>query len=252
MKDFYLDERALAAYFEKDWADHFHSLPMVFAPFNTSEVYSDYHERLGDLIAKSGVHPQSLLEVGSALGRTYFEVCKKLKSLKVATLIEPSAHLAAGFKSIFSGAELVSIPTLKGNVDLQMVKMDTRPVQTACAGVDVALLQSDYQSLSKSLGPFELTICSNVIDQCREPEQLVEFLKNSTAVGGTLVLSCTYQWQTKYIGNAVKQIKDINDLFGNEWQRLAETNIPFQLRANERHWKKFLSHILILNKIEHA
>ncbi len=235
-KDFYLDERALAAYFEKDWFDHVtEPAPFSFAPYGASQFYSDYHERLIELLAaKLGkTAPKTLLEVGSSLGRTFFEVCRKIKSVKSATLIEPSEHLAAGFDKIFSGGE---------------TRLETRPIRTACTGVEVSLIQSPFQTL-KPLGTFDLVICSNVIDQCQDPEKLVELLKRAAAPNGVLALTCTYQWQTKYIGNATKQIQNINDLFGADWERLGEANIPFQVRANERHWLKFLSHALILRQI---
>ncbi|MGZ3724085.1 MAG: methyltransferase domain-containing protein, partial [Bdellovibrionales bacterium] len=126
---------------------------------------------------------------------------------------------------------------------------NTREIQAVAARVSFKRLESPFQQLPADIGDFDLVICSNVIDQCKEPERLVEILKKSTRDGGVLALSCSYQWQEKYIGNAVEQILNIKDLFGTGWEVLGEANLPFQFRKYERYWMNFLSHVLILKKL---
>ena len=99
-----------------------------------------------------------------------------------------------------------------------------------------------FEELSADLGCFDLVLCSNVIDQCFAPRDLVRVLQKSTAPGGVLTMTCTYQWNDKYIGNASEPINDIQELFDSEWVVLGETNIPFHVRVCERYWKTFLSH----------
>ena len=55
-----------------------------------------------------------MLEVGSSLGRTFFEVCKRIQSMQSATLIEPSQNLFTTFDKIFAGAEAATVSILKG------------------------------------------------------------------------------------------------------------------------------------------
>ena len=88
-----------------------------------------------------------------------------------------------------------------------------------------------------------------MIYQCQYHLKLVDFLKTSVNPDGILVLSCTYQWQNKYIGNAGYQIKDINELFDSRWLQLNQTNLPFQCRVNERHWMNFMSHVGVFQKL---
>ncbi len=254
MADFYLNDRSLAAYVEKDWADHFaEDMKFAFAPYETSHLYSDYHERSVELLAqvlrKSGVEPLNMLEVGSSLGRTFFEICRKVSSVKSATLLEPSQNLASTFNKIFLDPGDHRFPILKGNVQMSERRLPIEDIRAACRDVEFTCLNSTFQEARLSSGAFDLVICSNVIDQCKDPELLVKFLKASLAAGGTLLLSCTYQWQNKYIGNASKQIMNIHDLFGAEWRSLAEANIPFSVRVFERHWLSFLSHVIVFQKI---
>lgn len=275
-KDFYLNDRSLAGYVEKDWFDHILTSnkrkPMFeFAPFEARTRYSNYHEQLVEFLAsalsREGSQPRRMLEVGSALGRTLFEVGKRIEFVRSATLIEPSLNLFSVFKRIFEreveggvvrkpadeGAGevegLTTVSILKGNLELDEVLFDMRPIQAACSKIDISSFNLPFQKMTQDLGLFDLVICSNVIDQCEDHFQLVEFLQRSTAPGGILVLSCTYQWQDKYIGNAPVKIKDINELFSAEWKLLGETNLPFEIRTSERHWMGFLSHAVIYQRL---
>lgn len=250
-KDFYLNDRALCGYLEKDWFDHIlasnaRKPVFEFAPFDPDLLYSNYHERLIAFLAaalkKEGAAPRRLLEVGSSLGRTFFETCCRIPSVEAATLIEPSQNLHALFKKLFASDGVPTVSILKGNLETDEVLLDTQPIRGPCAGVEITSLNLPFQKIASDLGQFDLTICSNVIDQCADHMQLVDFLQRSVAPGGTLLLTCTYQWNDKYIGNAPIKIKDINQLFDARWKPIGETNLPFQVRVYERYWMSFLSH----------
>ena len=251
-KDFYLNERALASYLEKDWADHFtdwqseSSKQFAFKPFDRSRLYCAYHEKLVEVIAnqalKLSFRPVKVLEVGSSLGRTFFEVCQRFETLRSACLVEPSQNLHGAFQKIFKGKGQQSFSTLKGNAETHIRAISTAPIQALCAHVDWTCLNSSFQTLNCAKEAFDLVICSNVIDQCHEPLELIRFLKSSTAKNGLLVLSCTYQWQDKYLGNAGVIIQNITDLFLHDWHLVHEIDIPFYFRVNERYWMSFLSH----------
>ncbi len=252
MKDFYLDDRALAAYVEKDWADRL--LPVRsafhFPAFDMNLLYSPYHEALANFVASLVAKaPRTYLEVGSALGRTWLEMCQRFSQLERATLIEPSENLSSTFAKIFNlaGEEPVTLKILRGHYDFADAFLPAKAIRQACADIEVSHLHQSYEEVDEnSLGMFDLVVCSNVLDQCADPHRLVELLQNRVAPGGILVLSCTYQWSAKYLGNApVRPIRDINDLFSSTWALLGETNLPFQVRVNERYWKAFLSHVVI-------
>jgi len=101
-RDFYIDQRWLAAYFEKDWLDQVlaqdRGLKFEFPPFPEGLLYSRYHEDFAELLRQAigPARPARLLEVGSSLGRTFYEVCRRMPELREATLVEPSQNLARG------------------------------------------------------------------------------------------------------------------------------------------------------------
>jgi len=250
VKDFYLPDRALHAYLEKDWFDHIEratgKTEFTFAPFPAQQLYCDYHEKfvgfLKDELTRANLQPESVLEIGSALGRTFYELAINMKSVRKATLVEPSKNMLSLFNRIFSWPDDSPLTILKGNVDTAQVKLNTDPIRKAVEGIEVTTLNSPFADLKLGGQKFDLVICSNVIDQCVDPLKLADMLKAHCAPGGVVLLSCTYQWQQKYIGNAGHQIRDINELFGSGWKPLGQTNIPFQVRVYERHWLSFLSH----------
>jgi hypothetical protein len=142
----------------------------------------------------------------------------------------------------------VEFNILKGLADTEVVRLNTSKIRKACARVETKVLNREFAAIENDMEAFPLVICSNVIDQSKNPLALVELLKRSTELKGYLLLSCTYQWQDKYVGNAAPRIKDINELFGAGWKKCGETNIPFQVRVNERHWMTFLSHVTVQQK----
>lgn len=257
-KDFYIDKRWLASYFEKDWSDKFlpqqSSVPFQFAPFSAEKLYSPYHEEFVGFVSatlqKSNLKPQQMLEVGSSVGRTFYEVARSVDSIRKAVLVEPSQNLANTFTSLFESTGAVSYPFLLGNSELSEIQFDAADIQKSSAHIERTLLNKPFADVGAELPVFDLVLCSNVIDQCENPNSLVQFLSDQTAKGGALALSCSYQWNDKYIDKNEKRIENINDLFdGQKWQHLGETNIEFKCRRSERHWVTFLSHVAVFKKI---
>lgn len=255
-KDFYLDERWLAAYFEKDWADHVFKeiqpgqFGFEYPQFDSMKLYSNYHREFVDFLASKidpEIKPDSLLEIGSSLGRTFYELCNQIPTLTSATLLEPSQMLADCFSKIFSGRAISAFPMLLGNRELQNIEVDTRAIGKSCGRVKFSLLNSQFQDIDSGK-TFDLVVCSNVIDQCHNPLELIEVLKNSTKAGGILALSCTYQWNDKYLEASKQNITNVANYFGKGWSMLGEKDIEFKVRRSERHWMTFLSHAIVLKK----
>ena len=116
--DFYnIDQRWLASYFEMEWFDHLiqqggdRHLKTLFPKFPSHFLYGEYHEKfvefLVQTLSRSECAPKNLLEVGSSLGRIFYEICKSLNNIQSATLVEPSQNFFQHFKK--STARLVCL-----------------------------------------------------------------------------------------------------------------------------------------------
>jgi SAM-dependent methyltransferase len=255
--DFYLpNRRALAQYFEKDWFDHALAQGCVpafdFTPSDPMSFYSDSHEKVSAFLAGAirdrSLAPERLLEVGAALGRGFYELYRRTPSVRAATLVEPSQGLAGAFETLFLRPGLHRYPVLSGLEGLVEVGFDSTHLAASVQGVQVSLLNTGHEHLDVPPGTFDLVTCFNVLSQCHEPLALVELLKRATAPRGILALSCTYGWNSKFVGTGALPTKNINTLFGGGWTHVDETNVEFKLRKYERHWWQFLSHVTVFQK----
>lgn len=61
-----------------------------------------------------GAAPHSLLEIGSSLGRTYYELTTRFPSIELADLIEPSENLRNAFQCIFQN-QVAEFHSIYGN-----------------------------------------------------------------------------------------------------------------------------------------
>lgn len=253
--DFYhIDDRRLAAYFEKEWFDQViaqgldRSFKTEFPRFPSQALYCDYHEKFVAFVqqhlAAQDLQPKALLEVGASLGRTFYEVCRRIPSIRQATLLEPSRKFREAFDQLFAQNGIAELPVLSGNRGVSHVRLNPEAIRKECSHVDYRLVGHCYED-AKGLPAHDLVLCSNVIDQCAEPRKLVEFLQNHTAPGGVLALSCTYQWKKNFVDLKQDFIPDVKELFGPDWRLLGETELEYRVRGNERHWLTFMSQVLV-------
>jgi hypothetical protein len=131
---------------------------------------------------------------------------------------------------------------------LTEIEFNTQAVRSECAPVSRKLINLPYENLSDELLPHDLVICSNVIDQCKQPRSLVELLKRKTAKNGYIALSCTYQWNDKHVQDPSDLLTDVTRLFGGGWKLIGETDIEFKCRRAERFWQTFLSHVVVYSR----
>lgn len=211
-----------------------------FPKFDPNLIYCPYHENfisfLQSTMALSNFLPESLLEIGASLGRAFYEVCKAIPSITEATLIEPSQALAGSFQQLFSGTDS-TFPIHFGNHGVMTeTKIDTREIYALSKDVKRNLLTLPYELLPSEIIRHDLVICSNVIDQCKDPKALIQFLKDRTNLNGILALSCTYQWHENYLNPSEKPIVNVSTLFDERWELLGKTNLEYRFRRNERFW----------------
>ena len=258
--DFYLDKVAQAAYVEKDWFDWIirsgTARPgrFAFAPYDLDLLRSSDQEDFAKMIGvtQNERPPRRMLEIGSSTGRLFYELCRMFPTVEHATLVEPSRNLRDVFDKIFGRMTPAEthpyVPTLRGNGEVLEVRMDTSEARAATSAVDVRTFDLPFADLPTDLGTFDLVACANVIDQCHHPLALIDLLKRSTAPGGLVAISCTYQWQSKYRGLPTDPIRHLDQLFDDKWRLVGEADLPFRVRTNERHWMTFLSHACLFQK----
>jgi SAM-dependent methyltransferase len=253
MEDFYLTDRGLAGYFEAQWFDKFIEDKQIDTITSRSKqvplsfLSSPHCSQVADFIAQmaleSGVQPYSLLEVGAALGRNYYELVQRLPNLKEATLVEPSNRLMDGLKQLLIEEQRVELTYLHDVNTLNALEVENRDIVQKCAHVDLTLINQPFEhdTLQSS---FDLVVCLNVVDQCESPLSVINALKEATKVGGLMVVSCTYQWNAKHIKNEDEAVDDIKEYFAEGWRLVSEADHEYRIRFNDRFARQFLSHVV--------
>lgn len=255
-KDFYLERRGLASYFEKEWFDKYleqnDAVDFEFAKFNPKRVYSSFNQIIAQalvaLIKEKVLQPRRYLEIGPGLGRTFYEVVKETPSIEAAILVEPSENLAIALEKLFLQGKQSAFEILKGNGEFSSVLFDSSRIAQDCSHLPKIILQKTFEEAQQDLPLSNILVCLNVLDQCQNPLGLLDLIRNKTEKGGLLVTSCTFQWQKRYLGSDDIPFKDLRTQFDENWEVLAEINEPFHVRLSERCWYTFLPQVLILQK----
>lgn len=251
MDDFYVDQKSLAAYFEMQWLDKLREcgvredLVGKSGTIPDSYIFSDYTKNVACFISstvnKYSISPQTVLEVGPALGRNCYELVQSLADIDSITVVEPSVRFLSNFAKILvdgSGCDFTYIKSLN---ELGRYQFDTALLARDCNHVKFNLIDKAFgRGVVKER--YDLTICLNVLDQCESPSEIVEALKKATDNAGVAVLSCSYQWNKKHLKDESEALDDINEYFGDDWQKLSEDDHEYKIRFNERYSLLFLTH----------
>lgn len=255
-KDFYIARVGLAAYFEKDWSDLFltpEQVPFDFPAFDLKHLshQDSLHvsKTILDLLEKENQQPASYLEIGPGLGRVFYEIKTKTPSLKQARLVEPSKLLATGLTDLFKGYTKSVFPLVFGNEYLSEVTIDPSQISEQFRNFDLEIINKPFSRAKDEVASADLVMCLNVVDQCKNPAALIKLVKAKTNINGMLAISCTFLWQKKHPWSKKAPFKNLRSQFGNDWEILAEENVPFSIRVNERYWYTFLSQVLYLKRV---
>lgn len=259
--DFYLDERGLASYFECSWLDKFRELgnhtPLTSASGSIPEEFIDspFFRTVADFVFDRTREfigsPQNMLEIGPALGRTCYQTLQHFSSITNVTVVEPSKRLLDRFRELLVEGQLTSFPYIHSLREFKYIDIDSRRIADECSHVDFMLINEPMRSdtISKQ---FDLVFCLNVIDQAATPTEIVNAAMACTKIDGVLVLATTYQWSKKHLQNLEEVVNDINEYFDASWEKLAETNVDYKFRFNERFSQLFCSHVVIYKKLARA
>ncbi|WP_104401575.1 SAM-dependent methyltransferase [Vibrio penaeicida] len=259
MDDFYLEKKWLAAYFEIQWLDKLREIGIDETLENQSKfvpdsfVFSEHSKKVSTFIADTlcyiNHYPETALEVGVALGRNCYELVQRFPSIHSVTAVEPSQRFITNFKRLLIDGGQCEFPYIKGLGEQEYFQFDATPIANVCSHVDFTLIKSPFETDTVQ-DKFELCVCLNVLDQCDSPKSIVSALMDTTSLNGVLVLSCTYQWNKKHLKDESEAVDDINEYFGESWEKLSEDEVEYKLRVNERYSYLFLSHVVIYKKVK--
>ncbi len=260
MNDYYVDDRGLAMFFETHWLDVLrdHGNQSVLESksrhvsdrFIISNHFNEVAQSINNSLLINNIHPQKLLEVGSSLGRSSYEMIKAHGGIKNVTAVEPSQAFMKTYKDILLKGHKIDFTYIKSRQQLGHITFDSSPIAKVCADVKFELINKEFDSHTVD-EQFDLVVSLNVLDQCPSPNTIVNALKHSVKVGGVLCLSCTYQWNKKHLLDSSEAVNDINDYFEeNQWKCLSQHEHDYKFRFSERFSRLFSAHLVVYQKLD--
>ena len=254
-RDFYVEEKGAAAYFEREWADLIVAsgaeFGFAYPRFEPQRIACDHSARVMELLARglhaAGARPARVLEVGASVGRGAYELVRAVPSVEHLVMLEPSENLRKLCHGVLTNTGARRYPVLRG-AGLGQVEFDSEQVARAMAHVNWELRGDSFEQAGDVDPPPDLVICMNVIDQVRDPWALVSFLWRAVPPGGFLLISCTYLWRTRYLSARMPPPSNLRDAFLLGWELIEEGEVMFHGRERERAWRSYLSHTLLLRR----
>lgn len=259
-EDYYVDDIGLAMFFEIHWMDKIRELGNnahlesssrhVNDDFIVTKHFREIADCINTSLTQNDIKPHGLLEVGSALGRTSYEMIVGNKSLEKVTMVEPSKSFIDTCRDLLIEGKEVDFTYIKSRKEVASFKFDASLIAQDCQNIEFDLINQEFDDNTVS-DQYDLVICLNVLDQCPSPTTIVDALKNRVKPGGVLCLSCTYQWNKKHLLDFSETVDDINVYFSkNQWKRLSQHEHEYKFRFAERYAHVFYSHLVVYQKQE--
>jgi putative 4-mercaptohistidine N1-methyltranferase len=174
--------------------------------------------------------PRRALDLGCAVGRSSFELAKKVPEV-----------VAIDFSRVFIRAarDLAKKGSLRFPLKLEG---DQRQIATARAPSGklrkrVCFRTGDALHLP-DLGKFDLVLAANLLDRVRDPKRLLEkVLPQLVRPGGLLLLTSPYTWSEQFTPRSrwlKSSFPRIQKLLHRQFRMVRRKNLPFLLREHRR------------------
>jgi putative 4-mercaptohistidine N1-methyltranferase len=233
----YESERALREYLLFHYGAPEEALPWELDPGDGALAYPARCARLA--LDACAAPPARALDLGCAVGRTAFELARRVPEVVGVDL---SASFVAAATRLARDGELPFTFQVRGVILREAVAR-------APAGVDRSRLRfavADATDLPEALGDFDLVVLANLIDRLPDPRLCLARLAGRVRPGGTLFVSSPYTWleeftpRHRWLGASAEQpdaAAAIADALGDSFELVARHDLPFLLREHERKYQ---------------
>jgi|ERR1700733_12530747 len=254
----YESDAVAAVYLEAEWSDMlFSSNPGVSGlPFDpmTTRAAPSFYKKIADIAALSCrdllLNPRHICDVGSATGRTIYELIQRFDSIREAIAVEPALLLHQWSRRL-----LVDPPS---HLNIPVVDAWNSPNEKVVNGSVIArprqlefvtFLNSPIERLDQSVRNLDLIVCCNLLDRHPEPHNLVDMLWSRLRPGGLLVLASPLEFGIETADIPRKAVTDIGAfLTESYWRVLSVSEELYDLRLYSRKWVRYVSQVVVTTR----
>ncbi|XP_041362190.1 uncharacterized protein LOC121378153 [Gigantopelta aegis] len=184
--------------------------------------------------------PSRALDIGCAVGRSTFELSRKLDEI-------------IGIDYSYSFVETCDYLKVTGEMHYSVTdEGDLRSQLTARVHPDinrdvVTFQQGDACNLPESLGQFGVVLAANLICRLHDPLAFLNSLPRLVASGGILIITAPYTWQEEYCdknkwlggyknrnGEAVTGFSTLKKILSPTFDLVEDLDMPFFIRETAR------------------
>jgi len=187
------------------------------------------------LLSQAKNKPQRALDLGCAVGRSTFELARKV----------PQVVGIDFSRSFIQAAQQLQ---KKGRLPFDLLEEGNRSRRSLAQAPAktlrqrVSFLSGDALRLPKNLGTFDLLLAANLIDRLPHPKKfLSQVLPSLVNPGGKVLLTSPYTWTTEYTPSSLWLAHPSTDSFSAlqkilrpSFRLLDRTHLPFLLRETRR------------------
>ena len=183
------------------------------------------------LLSQSKNRPSRALDLGCAVGRSTFELARKIPEV---IGIDYSRSFIRAAKQLQKKGK-IRFPLLEEG---KITKPSFAQVSSPIARKRVCFQAGDALRIPKRLGTFDLVLAANLIDRLPNPQRFLKYvLPQLIRSGGTLLMTSPYTWSADF----TPEIKWLQDSFPTiqrslrpHFRLIHRQNLPFLLREHRR------------------
>jgi putative 4-mercaptohistidine N1-methyltranferase len=183
------------------------------------------------LLSKAKGSPSRALDLGCAVGRSTFELARKIPEV---IGIDYSRSFIRAARQLQRKGEIRFRLLEEGKTTKPSFARVSSPIDRKRA----CFQSGDALRIPKKLGTFDLVLAANLIDRLPDPQRfLKKILPQLIRTGGTLLLTSPYTWSTDF----TPKTKWLHDSFPTiqrslrpHFRLIHRQNLPFLLREHRR------------------
>ena len=187
------------------------------------------------LLTQAKIKPQRALDLGCAVGRSTFELARKVPQV---VGIDFSHSFIRAAQQLQKNGKLPFNLLEEGNRSRRSLAQ--APAKNLRQRV--SFLSGDALRLPKNLGTFDLLLAANLIDRLSHPKKfLSQVLPSLLNPGGKVLLTSPYTWTTEYTPSSrwlahpsADSFSALQKILRPSFRLIDRTNLPFLLRETRR------------------
>ncbi|HVS14725.1 MAG TPA: putative 4-mercaptohistidine N1-methyltransferase [Thermoanaerobaculia bacterium] len=246
----YETDRALREYLLFHYGAPEEVLPWELDPGDGALAYPARCARLA--VDACASPPSRALDLGCAVGRTTFELARRVPEV---VGIDLSVSFVTAAQRLARDGELGFSFQVRGGILRHTVARVSVGIDRSRVRFEVA----DATDLPAELGDFDLVVLANLIDRLPDPRLCLARLAGRVRPGGTLFVSSPYTWleeftpRERWLGATAEEpdaAAALGAALGDGFELIARHDLPFLLREHERKFQWSMAEATIWRRLE--